>query len=130
MKRVILIVMLILFSISCTDNDDELVTNADLLGQWVLNDAICFCGFANDFDFSAHKLNFTLRKNIVIVENSNDTFFVKQSGEYSYAVVADRITIDGDKKYVYKIKDNTLTMTFVDNPQIADDELTLVYTKN
>jgi len=73
MKKLILVLIAVVFLISCTEND------AELFGTWSLNKAICFCSFGDDFEFSAHKLNFKTRKNIVVIENSKDTFFCKSS---------------------------------------------------
>ncbi|VAW18752.1 hypothetical protein MNBD_BACTEROID03-1018 [hydrothermal vent metagenome] len=40
------------------------------------------------------------------------------------------ITINGNLKYTYEVKGSTLALSFLDNPDIADDEITLIYTKN
>jgi len=56
-------------------------------------------------------------------------FFVKVAGEYNYKVVDKVLTIDNSKKYNYDIKADTLTLNYLDNPQISDGELTLIYVK-
>ncbi len=124
----------ILFVLLCILNscfsDDDYVVDAALSGTWVLERAICFCGFDEDFDFSAHKLTFDSSEQRVIVENSDDTsWFVSESGTYTFINDGGKINING-KLYTYQRRGDDLELTYVDNPNIADDELTLLYNKN
>lgn len=104
-------------------------SNSELQGKWELQSASCFCFFPDDFDFGAHKLIFNATANEVIVENSDDTFFVTAAGTYPIVVTNDGITINGIIEYTYRIENMILTLTFRDNPEIADDEISLSYLK-
>jgi hypothetical protein len=104
-------------------------TSSELQGKWELQSASCFCFFSEDFDFGAHKLEFNANGEQVVVENSGDTFFVTDAGTYPIVVNNDRITIKNSLEYTFKIKSDTLILNFVDNPQIADDEISLTYLK-
>lgn len=129
----IFITYLLLFSvlISCEKLEEvnQPPSTSELQGKWELQSANCFCFFPDDFDFAAHKLEFNTTANEVIVENSDDTFFITGSGTYPFVINNDGIIIKGSIEYTYRITGTTLTLTFVDNPQIADDEISLTYSK-
>jgi hypothetical protein len=131
MKSPILFVLLLTFFISCTDNDDEVtVVDTALEGKWALTNASCFCFFGDDFDFSEHKLDFDTKERMLTIENSENTQFIRSSGTYDFTLKKNSITINGNLKYTYVVNGNKLELSFIDNPDIADDEITLFYTKN
>ena len=124
---------LLLFAvfISCEKLDEakQPPSNSELQGKWELQSASCFCFFEDDFDFGAHKLEFNANETEVSIENSDDTFFVTGAGTYQIIVEGNLISIKENVEYTYKIQGETLTLNFVDNPQIADDEISLIYSK-
>ncbi|MBM1105607.1 hypothetical protein JQC67_05575 [Aurantibacter crassamenti] len=125
MKRVAAIFVLFIALNSCTkDNDD--VVHTELEGSWVLANASCFCAFGENPDFSTHEINF--KGSVLIVQNSGEFQFLKDTAG-SYSVDGNVITLKNGAQYKYVIKDKTLELTFVDNPDIADDELLLTYEK-
>lgn len=126
MKRITIILLVVLTLASCTkDNDD--VVNTELEGKWILTNASCFCGFGEDPDFSTHKITFEGSK--LNVENSGEYQFLTNA-EGSYTVQGNVITIESGVQYTYVVKEDRLELTFVDNPELADDELFLEYLKN
>lgn len=127
MKKASFLVIMVFVLLSCSGDDDNVV-DTTLNGEWILNRASCFCFFEEDFDFSAHTLIFSSNKEEVVVENSDTTFFITQAGSYSFTNNGNVLEIDG-RKYTYEIKGNEMILTFVDNPNIADDEISLFYTK-
>ena len=127
MKKVSFLVIMVFVLLSCSGDDDNVV-DTTLNGEWILNRASCFCFFEEDFDFSAHSLTFNSMGEEVIVENSDTTFFITQAGTYSFTNNGTVLDIDG-RKYTYNIEGNSLVLTFVDEPNIADDEIALFYTK-
>jgi len=104
-------------------------STSELQGKWELKNASCFCFFPDHFDFGAHKLEFDSTADELIVENSDDTFFITDAGTYPIIIEIDRITIKNSIEYNYRIEGKTLILTFIDNPQIADDEILLTYSK-
>lgn len=117
----------VLFACTACSSDDNVI-NPELAEQWILNDVACFCFFGDDFDFSAHTITFDASAGTVTIENSADSSFIAASGTYSYSDNGEVIEIDG-RRYTYEIKGNTLTLNFVDNPNIADDEISYFYTR-
>jgi hypothetical protein len=127
MKKAGFLAIIVLFLLSCSGDDDN-VSDVALNGEWILNRASCFCFFEEDFDFSGHTLTFNSIEEEVVVKNSDTSFFITQAGTYSFANNGTVLDIDG-RKYTYRIEGNTMVLTFVDNPNIADDEIALFYTK-
>ncbi|MEM8509175.1 MAG: hypothetical protein AAF717_15185 [Bacteroidota bacterium] len=128
MKKVFFFFILIF--ISCSDDDTELTDNA-LDGKWVLREVSCFCFFAEDFEFSQHSLAFESEQQQVTIENSIDTFFITgQAGVYPFTATGDIVKINDDREYSYEVSDETLTLRYIDDPDIADDEITLMYNKD
>lgn len=126
MKTKAILLATFFFLIGCF-SDDDYVDDAALNGTWVLNNASCFCNFANDFDFSTHQLTFDSSEQRVVVNNPKDIFFIIESGTYIFSNDGRVLNING-KRYSYEIIGNAMQLTFVDNPDIADDEISLFYT--
>lgn len=131
MKQVVVFLLCGLFIGSCDQLEevDQLPTPTELDGKWALQNARCFCFFPDDFDFSAHQLEFDSGSREVRIENSEDTSFVAATGTYSLEIQEDRLVIGTDLVYTYRIEERTLILTFVDDPQLADDEISLIYSK-
>jgi len=126
MKRIAAILVLFVVIASCTkDNDD--VINTELEGKWTLTNVSCFCGFGQNPDFSSHKIIF--EGSTLNVENSGENQFLTNAAG-SYTVAGNLITLKNGAQYTYVIKGDTLELTFVDNPQIADDEIFFQYIKS
>ncbi len=98
-----------------------------LNGKWYLQEAQCFCFFEDDFDFQSHTLEFDSTANTVKIETPDNSFFVKNEGQYPYGIIDDVLTIDKDRGYTFELNGSTLNLHFIDNPMIADDEITLIY---
>jgi len=127
MKKLILIFFLTCTLISCSKDDDN---QKQLSGTYMLMDVYCFCGFDPAIDFNNFKLNFVEGKNQLVLENPTEDYsYIGGSGTYNYAIDGDVITVNG-MSFKYKMDGDNLTLGFLDDPQLADDELTLIYKKN
>ena len=129
MKKIVLFFILGVF-ISCTDKNDDFITDASLAGEWELTDVICFCGFEENVDFSTNKLLFnTIENRITVIHETNDNYFYI-SGVFNYELDIDTITLEGDtRSYTYAVEGDILTLTYIDDPMIADDEITYKYSR-
>ncbi|MGX1928475.1 hypothetical protein [Flagellimonas sp. 2504JD4-2] len=126
MRKGISLFVILLVLMSCSSDDGSI--NPELGEKWVLQNVVCFCFFGDDFDFTNHSLTFNDANGTVLIANSEQTPFIAPEGTYSYSDNGEIIEIDG-KQFTYEIKDDTLTLYFVDEPLIADDEITYFYTK-
>jgi len=130
MKKFSLILIAILISFaSCTSSDDGEPNAGPLDGKWVLKNAICFCFFGDEFDFGRHRLFIDQANNKMRIENLGDIHFINETGDYSFEIIENELVLDEQRKYTYEQNGNSLTLTYVDNPTLADDEITLEYIK-
>ncbi len=96
----------------------------------MLTNISCFCGFDPDTNFNDFTLNFKDSENRVNVQNlREDYFYIANSGTYDYTLSDGTLKINGSDDFKYSIDIDILTLTRVDDPQIADDELVLSYKK-
>lgn len=127
MKKVILILLLTGAITSCSKEDHN---QKQLSGEWFLSNVDCFCRFDPDIDFNDFKLIFTEEKlEVKLKSPSEEIYFIAKPGTYNYYIDGDIITIN-NMSFNYKIEGDKLIMTFLDEPQIADDELTLLYKRS
>ncbi len=125
MNRITTVLLGVLFLASCSKDADNVI-NVELEGKWTLTNASCFCAFGPNTDFSVHKITF--EGSTLIVNNSGEPQFLSNAAG-SYTVEGNLITLSNGTQFRYVINGDTMTMTFVDNPGIADDELVLAYSK-
>jgi len=112
---------------SCEKSNDSSPTPEGLNGTWELQSASCFCFFPDDFDFGAHKIDINSNDGVLTIENSSETSFIAEAGSYDFLVRSGNIVIRNTWEFTFEIKGDTLTLIFVDNPEIADDEISLTY---
>lgn len=130
MKRILILLLSVVFLTACSNDDNNPKIDAELNGTWMLTNISCFCGFDPDTNFNDFTLNFNASEKIVIVQNPReDYFYIANSGTYSFNLTEDTIKINGSDDFKYSVDGDILTLTRVDDPQIADDELTLIYSR-
>jgi len=129
MKRYIFAFMVFALLSSCDKKDDAELTPESLDGRWELQSVSCFCFFEDDFNFGQHKLEFDQANSTLKVENSDEIVFVTGPGTYNIKFTDNKFSIKNTLEYIFEITGSTLTLTFVDDPAIADDEISLKYQK-
>ncbi len=123
MKKILIIGIVALLNTSCfNDNDDKLTF--DFEGTWSLVDVKCFCDFGGVTDFTTHKITFN-ESDVVIQNLGTPEFLTNLEGEYT--LDGNVLTFSNGDQYTYTVRLNRLELVFVDNPQIADDEVTYIY---
>ena len=129
MKKVLFVAIVFALFTSCSKDE---ITDDRLNGNWQLSDVQCFCGFDPDINFNDFTLNFNESSKILILDNPTEGYFyIAESGSYSYSLQDGQILkIEGAQAFQYEITNNILTLILIDNPQIADDELTLIYKRS
>lgn len=120
--------VLFLLCVSCSD-DDRVIEDLALEGDWVLSNVICYCSFDEDVDFSLTTINFNSSRAMVTVSHESENIFFRENGEHFYGGQANRINFSDGSVYFFETKGEQLTLTFEDNPDIADDEVTYVFVR-
>ena len=126
MKKLLVIATLICIFSSCSKEE---IKDERLIGDWYLTNAYCFCGFDPEVDIKDFTLSFNNLKQSVSIANPPDTYyFIAENGTYTYVLSDNEVSFKGvPTKYKYSVENDVLTLDKIDDPRIADDELTLVF---
>ncbi len=124
--------LIILFAItllcSCSNKDDS-EKETLLSGEWYLSEVNCFCEFDSN-NLEEYTLRFDTSRNTLHLNNpAGNPFFIAESGSYEYIIDEDIIIINGTEAFQFEMNNLTLILTYVDEPNIADDELVLRYNR-
>ncbi|MDF4203626.1 hypothetical protein PXD56_11695 [Maribacter sp. SA7] len=122
------VAILFLLFISCSD-DDRVIEDLALEGDWTLSNVACYCSFEEDVDFSLTTINFDSSKSMVTVSNKSEYVFFRENGEHFYGGQVNRINFSDGAVFFFETRGDQLTLTYEDNPDIADDEVTFVFNR-
>lgn len=126
-----LFVFSVLFMVSMCENDVVTMNSEELEGQYVLQNVSCFCFFEN-YDFSVNQLWFFPDENLVVskADTHDGVFITKPNEPVDYILIDGVLTLtESNKEYMVNFNDDEVTLTFVDDPLIADDEITYYFKK-
>ena len=126
MKKLILLLLFIPL-VSCETSE----TKEDIKGQYILQDVICFCYFDN-YDFTKNQLWFFPEEELLVSKgDSNDGVFITKPNKSSKFLIYDGVLTlnESGKEYTIEVKQDQIILTYIDNPDIADDEITYVFKK-
>ena len=130
MKKII-VAFLFLFSM-CEQNDKLTKENINIIkGQYILQNVSCYC-FFQDYDFTKNQLWFFPKKKLLVSKGIfNDAVNILSPNEPKSYFIADGIlTLTKSKKqYKIEIKADEIVLSFIDDPRIADDEITYFFKK-
>lgn len=115
----LLVTGLLLFS--CSKDGDDSTDYPE--GKYELLERLCFYGqLPSD---SRQFCIFMGAAKSLVIETADQYGTVTESTSHLYGMQRGNITIDG-REHEFKSTENNLEITIVDNPKIADDELTLL----
>jgi len=128
MKKLLFLVLSIALFTSCTKDE---VKDEQLSGEWYLTNAYCFCLPESEIDINEFTLSFGNSNQQVTIGNPAATYYyIAEDGTYKYNLDNRHISFEGiSPGFTYSIENDILTLVKIDDPQIADDELTLVFKK-
>ncbi len=119
------IITLLTILVSCEDQDDTL--DFDLQGKWTLSNVMCFCAFEPGTDFST--VSITVTGYDLTVEDSADQGYLS-AAEGPFTIDGDVLTLNDGRRYTYSIADDgNLALVYLDDPDIADDEVTYTFVR-
>lgn len=130
MKQLFLLVILLITLNACTKEEQKIIP--ELNGQWVLTQAICYCNF-DEYDFTQNQLWIFAERGILLTKGPlNDSFNIAPLNTPKSFKIKDHVLeiIDFDRSYMLEHEGNTLTLTYRDNPMIADDEVSYVFERH
>lgn len=121
----------LLFVVQMCQNDSIEKTADELNGQYILQNVSCFY-FFKDYDFSVNQLWFFPSKNLLVSKgNEYDGVYISTpNNPEEYNLIDGVLSLtDSNKEYVVNFNDDEVTLTFIDDPLIADDEITYYFKK-
>ena len=122
--------MILVFLISCDSDNDTIIQDTGLNGEWILQEVSCFCAFDAQVDFSQTRLIFETDANILTVINEGTDRFFKEAGEYQYGGQNNILDFTDNTSYQFEVSGNQLTLVYLDNPNIADDEVAYFFSRS
>ena len=112
-------------------NDSIEKTADELNGQYILQNVVCYCFFEN-YDFSINQLWVFPSKNLIVSKGDeyDGVYISSPNSPEEYIQNNGVLTLtDSNKEYVVNFNDDEVTLTFIDDPLIADDEITYYFKK-
>lgn len=128
MKKLLLITLWCLF-LACVDDDDPAVDDIALKGEWVLSDISCYCTFDPEIDFLQTHIFFDTEEGSLTVTHNSEYNLFKKEGVYYYGGQGFIIDFADDTAYQFNVRGNQLILVYLDDPDIADDEVTYYFTR-
>jgi hypothetical protein len=127
MKRLALLFLLLITLSSCTKETQKI--SPELRGQWILTRVLCFCYF-DDYDFTQNQLWIFPEEGVLLAKGPlTDALNVAPVNDPASFSLRDQVLeIDNtDRTYSIEQKGNKLTLSYIDNPMIADDEVAYIF---
>lgn len=121
MKRFFLLILVLVFS--CETSDDQVILDNQLEGEWMLTEISCFCAFDPEIDFTETRLLFDVDTSSVTVINDGNYQLFKESGIYKYGGQNNILSFPDETSYQFEVKRSQLSLIYLDDPNIADDEV-------
>lgn len=129
LKRLLIFFVAIIL-VSCLKENNLSNTQIGALeGRWQLESVSCFCYF-EDYDFTVNELWISAKASIIISRNQNGQPLGVTDNEIVTPVdvrnneLRDLIS---NRSYTFKVMDDRLDIHYIDNPQIADDEISYFF---
>ena len=125
------VLLMVFWIVACSNDDGPQIQKTGLNGSWTLTNVICFCGFPDPPGFEQTQLSFDLANGQLRVDrNGTGLEYFRAEGTYTFIGTDTTITLEDGSAYTYAIEGNVLRLDFVDEPQIADDEITFLLNRN
>ena len=118
-----------LFLLSC--NNENIVETPRVEGQYILQDVSCYCDFDN-YDFTKNQVWFFPDDDILVSkgDSKNGVFISKPNEPSKYQIYNGILTLnEAGKEYTIELDEDKIILSYIDNPDIADDEITYVFKK-
>jgi hypothetical protein len=131
MRYIILAIALAMTMCEKTDTESNLYPFSELQNRYILNNVQCECFFDN-YDFKTNELWFFPESNIAVSKGLGSAgLYVSSPNEPEHYRVKDDIIefINSGKSYYFSIENESLVLSNIDDPEIADDEIVYYFEK-
>ncbi len=124
-KGVVMLLVAISLSSCLKDRDLSNSTIQELEGRWQLQRVSCFCSF-EDYDFTVNELWISAKSGVMLSRNQNGQPLGITDNEIvtPIRVQNNQLTdLISNRSYTFDLDADVLNIHYIDNPQIADDEI-------
>lgn len=119
------------FALLASCNVDKQQYIESLEGQWILKNVSCYCFFGNT-NFSLNQLWIDQEKGKLLSNGpSQNAWGISDLNKaLNFSIQDSILAMEGtDREYRLSLKNNLLSITYLDNPEIADDEISYIFEK-
>ena len=116
----------------CNKMEDTPSLSSQIDGIYILENISCFCYFEN-YDFSQNSLWIFSEQGVIISKGDNDGWFdvLPFNEPINYKLQDDTLSFSlSDRKYLIEVTEEKLLLNYIDNPLIADDEISYTFVKS
>ena len=131
MRYIILAIALAMTMCEKTDTESTLNPFSEIQNRYILKNAQCYCAF-EDYDFSTNELWFFPESSVAVSKGlGTDGLYASSPNEpENYSVKGDVIEFSkSGKSYYFRMENENLVLSNIDDPQIADDEIVYYFEK-
>ena len=124
-KGVLILVFTTSLSSCLKENDLSNSQIDELEGRWQLQQVSCFCYF-EDYDFTVNELWISAKSSVILSRNQNGQPLGITDNEIVTPIrVRNKELTDliSNRSYTFDLDADVLNIHYIDNPQIADDEI-------
>ena len=125
LKGVVILVFITSLSSCLKENNLSNSQIDELEGRWQLQQVSCFCYF-EDYDFTSNELWISAKSSVMLSRNQNDQPLGITDNEIVTPIrVRNNELTDliSNRSYTFDLNGDVLNIHYIDNPQIADDEI-------
>ena len=131
-KGVLILVFTTSLSSCLKENDLSNSQIDELEGRWQLQQVSCFCYF-EDYDFTVNELWISAKSSVVLSRNQNGQPLGITDNEIVTPIrVRNKELTDliSNRSYTFDLDADVLNIHYIDNPQIADDEISYSFRRS
>lgn len=125
LKGVVILVFITSLSSCLKENNLSNSQIDELEGRWQLQQVSCFCYF-EDYDFTVNELWISAKSSVILSRNQNGQPLGITDNEIVTPIrVRNKELTDliSNRSYTFDLAADVLNIHYIDNPQIADDEI-------
>jgi hypothetical protein len=128
-KRFLVLLIALVLSSCLKDNELNSPETGAIEGRWQLQQVSCYCYF-EDYDFTTNELWVSAKSSVMLSRNQNGQPLGISDNEIVTPIRVQGNELDdliSNRSYTFEVDANNLSIHYVDNPDIADDEISYYF---
>jgi len=128
-KRILVLLIALVLSSCLKDNELNSPEIGAIEGRWQLQQVSCYCYF-EDYDFTTNELWVSAKSSVMLSRNQNGQPLGISDNEIVTPIRVQGNELDdliSNRSYTFEVDVNNLSIHYIDNPDIADDEISYYF---